>query len=179
MKCILNKLTNALWFFLRSPPGVGGDGQRLLVWSAGCSVSATRRKVSGLFSITAPSPVMLDAHFWKSSSREWIVHKLRTFWMCSNVFPLTLLPHLIPSLQHRWDSHREHPEGRAHYGLAVWSSGPGDTSWCLHHSNLQGVFATTLCPDCAEQQFCKPLKQRYGTDMNIKRLRLICRGAIL
>jgi len=32
---------------LRSSPGVGGDGQCLLVWSAGGSVSAARRQVNG------------------------------------------------------------------------------------------------------------------------------------
>ncbi len=56
---------------------MGGDGQCLLVWSTGCSVSATRCQVNrlSLISQTAllQSTVMLDVHIWDSSRREWIV----------------------------------------------------------------------------------------------------------
>lgn len=67
---------------------------------------------------------------------------------------------LVLSLQHWWDGHRKHPKGRADHGLAVWSSGPGDASWRLHHSHLQGLSAAALCPDGSEQQRCQPLQQR-------------------
>lgn len=138
---------NTLCFYVRSPPGVGGDGQCLLVWSTGCSVSTTGRQVSPFFFSFTNRPFSNQR-----SSYLWSEETLLCLISCSCFL-------LFP--QHGWDGHREHLKGRADHGFAVRSSGPSDPPRCLHHSHLQGLPAATLRPDCAEQQCGQPLQQRF------------------